>query len=126
MQGSGSIHGGVHTIPSLSHHHQHQHHGKHGMHQMHHYGTPYIPFPGIHDHSKALSLINHKRLLFRMILKATIKLYMELGILLSMMMGTLWMVFGSAFTRVVQTALHGIGNTFLQLGSTIHSSKIVT
>lgn len=125
LQGSASMHGGVHTIPSL-HHHHHQHHQQHhgkGM-QMHHYGTPYIPFLGSHhDPAKALAMIPHRGLMFRAILKATIKLYFELGVLMSMMMGTLWFMFGSAFTRVVQTALHGVGNAFLHLGSSIHSSK---
>lgn len=121
LQASASIHGGVHTIPSLQHHHQHQHHPK--ALQMHHYGSPYIPYLGPNGPGKALSLISDRGLMFRAILKATIKLYVELGIMLSMMVGTLWFVFGSAFTRLVQTALHGMGNAFLQLGSTFHSSK---
>ena len=127
MQTAGSVHGGVHTIPSLQHHYQsHGHH--HQQHhpkaiQTHHYGTPHIPYLGGHDASKALALIGNKRLMFGAILKATIKLYVELGILLSMMIGTLWFTFGSAFTRLAQTALHGVGNAFLHLGTSIHTTK---
>ena len=91
---------------------------------MHHYGTPYIPYvSAAMDPGKAVALLSNRGAMFRAILKATLKLYFELGILLSMLAGTLWFMFGSAFTRVIQTALHGIGNAFLQIGSSIHSSR---
>lgn len=125
MQGAASMHGGVHTIPSLQQHHHKSGHHNYPM-QMHHYGSPYIPFPGVGlgaDPGKAFAMLSDRRLMFMAILKATLKLYFEMGVLLSMAMGTLWMVFGSAFTRVAQHVLHAIGNTFLQLGSTIHSKK---
>lgn len=126
MQGAASMHGGVHTIPSLQHHHKSAgHHTNYPM-QMHHYGNPYIPFPGVGlgaDPGKAFAMLSDRRLMFMAILKATLKLYFEIGVLMSMAAGTMWMVFGSAFTGVVQHVLHAVGNTFLQLGSTIHSKK---
>lgn len=119
MQTSATMHGGVSHIPSLRHHHQH--HNQHHGHMTHHYGHPHLPFMGL-DAGRAL-LFQNRGLMFRAILRATLKLYAEIGLLASAMMGTAWWVMGSTFTRGVQHLLNGIGNAFLQMGSAIHSQK---
>jgi hypothetical protein len=59
----------------------------------------------------------NRRHMFVSILKATMRLYVQMGIAMSMMLGTLYAFFGSAFSKVVQHFFHALGSTFLHLAS---------
>ena len=130
------------ALPSMTHltykrhpyrqHHGHQfHHGGHhynlvGHHHSGHHsmtGMPYFPsFPMHHGFShgfshNAMVLAKNRRTMFLAIFKATLKLYVQLGIGLSVMLGTLYAFFGTAFAKVVQHFFHALGSTFLHLAS---------
>lgn len=92
---------GHHMTHGHGHHHhlQHsQHHGHHGGHHSVHHGHPYIALP---HHGKAM-ILGHKGIFISQILKATLKLYLNMGFMLATLIGTLYLFFGSAVTRVLQ------------------------
>ena len=96
----------------IGHNHHHHHHLTSGHHSVVH-GNPYIPMP--HD-AKAL-MLGHKGIFITHILKATMKLYLGMAFMISALIGTLYMFFGSAVTRVLQMGLHALGTAILQLAN---------
>ena len=80
---------------------------------------PYIPsFPTHHGMAhNALVMGKNRKAMFVTILKATTKLYLQMGITFSMFLGSLYFFFGNAFAKVVQHFFHALGSTFLHLAS---------
>lgn len=112
-------------VPAASHSHGHHisHHGHHGHHHMPshhhtghhsiHHGHPYIALP---HHAKGM-MLGHKGIFISHILKATLKLYLSMGFMLSALIGTLYLFFGSAVTRVLQMGLHALGTAILHVAN---------
>jgi len=55
--------------------------------------------------------------MFFNILKATTKLYFQMGMGLSLFLGTAYLFFGNAFAKIFQHFFHALGSTFLHLAS---------
>lgn len=106
------LHSAAAMTPHIGHNHHHHHHLASGHHSIVH-GNPYIPMP--HD-TKAL-MLGHKGIFITHILKATMKLYLGMAFMISALIGTLYLFFGSAVTRVLQMGLHALGTAILQLAN---------
>ena len=117
LAGYGHSHPLVVSHPGIGHHTAHEHHGHHhsahehhGHHKHHAHGLKaYIASP--------FKMSHHRQAIFLHLFKAMFKLYLRVLVVASTMLGSAYLMFGSAFVHGMQRLLTAIGSTMIHIAS---------
>lgn len=114
-------------VPQATHHYPVVHmpsmpHMKHAFPPPHHHYSIPMPHMALQGGmgqmgQNALAMGKSRREMFGHILRATTRLYLQMGLAMSTMLGGMYLFFGNTFTKVTQHMFHTLGSTFLHLAS---------